>query len=65
MSRVSRDLAKLKRALQDEQGASKFERLAAALLSHVLDVPITVAAAGFQFGADAGSVGQRPASPGV
>ena len=59
MSRFSINLAKLKHELQNEQDASKFEQLAAALLGHLLDVPIAVAKSGFQYGADAGAVGQR------
>ena len=59
MSRFSINLAKLKHELQNEQDASKFEQLAAALLGYLLDVPIAVAKSGFQYGADAGAVGQR------
>ena len=59
MSSVLQHLTKLKYELQNEQSASKLEHLAAALLSHLLEVPITVAASGFQWGADAGAVGQR------
>ena len=59
MSSISTDLDKLKHELQNEQDASNLEHLAAALLSHLLDVPIAVAASGFQYGADAGAVGQR------
>ena len=50
---------KLKRALQSDQDASKLERLAAALLGRLLDVPIAVASAGFQHGADAGPAGRQ------
>ena len=50
---------KLKQELQNAQEASKLERLAAALLSHLLDVPIAVAKSGFQHGADAGPAGQQ------
>ena len=59
MSSVSTHLTKLRHELQNEQDASKFEHLAAALLDHLLDVPITVAASGFQYGADAGTVEHR------
>ena len=50
---------KLKQELQNAQEASKLERLAAALLSRLLDVPIAVAKSGFQHGADAGPAGQH------
>ena len=50
---------KLKHALQNDIDATKFEHLAAALLSHLLDVPIVVAKAGFQYGGDAGPVGRK------
>lgn len=49
----------LKRELQKTPKASKFERLALALLSRLLDVPITGARLGFQYGADAGPAGQH------
>lgn len=50
---------KLKRALQSDQDANKLERLAAALLGRLLDVPIAVASSGFQHGADAGPAGRQ------
>ena len=50
---------KLKQELQNAQEASKLERLAAASLSCLLDVPIAVAKSGFQHGADAGPAGQQ------
>ena len=50
---------KLKQELQNAQEASKLERLAAALLSRLLDMPIAVAKSGFQHGADAGPAGQQ------
>ena len=50
---------KLKRELQNTQKASKLERLAAVLLSRLLDVPIVVAKYGFQHSADAGPAGQQ------
>lgn len=50
---------KLKRTLQNVQEASKLENLAAALIDRLLDVPIAVAKAGFQHGADAGPAGQQ------
>ena len=59
MSTTSTDLEKLKHELQNEQDESKLEHLSAALLGHLLDVPIAVAASGFQHGGDAGTVGQR------
>lgn len=49
---------RLKQALQ-KQEARKFERLAAALISRLLDVPIAVASSGFQYGADAGTAGRQ------
>ena len=59
MSSNSTNLTSLLQELQNEQSARKLEDLAAALLSHLLDVPITVAGSGSQWGSDAGSVGQR------
>lgn len=59
MSEVSADLSKLKHTLQNEQNSSQFEHLVAALLGHLLDVPIAVARSGFQYGADAGPAGQQ------
>ena len=51
---------KLKQELQNAQEASKLENLAAALISRLLDVPITGANKGsFQHGADAGPAGQH------
>ena len=50
---------KLKLALKNDIDATEFEHLAAALLSHLLDVPIVVAKAGFQYGGDAGPVGRK------
>ena len=50
---------KLKQELQNAQEASKLENLATALISRLLDVPIAVAKAGFQHGADAGPAGQQ------
>lgn len=49
---------KLKRELQ-KSSASSFERMAAALISKLLDLPIAVANSGFQYGADAGPAGQQ------
>ena len=48
-----------KNALQVESDASKFEHLASALLSRLLDIPIAVAKSGFQYGGDAGPAGQQ------
>ena len=59
MSEVSTNLDKLKHELQNEQDSSKFERLVAALLGRLLNVPIAVASSGFQYGADAGPAGQQ------
>ena len=39
--------------------APKFERLAAALIGRLLDVPVAVAKSGFQYGGDAGPAGQH------
>ena len=49
----------LKNALQVESDALKFEHLASALLSRLLDIPIAVAKSGFQYGGDAGPAGQQ------
>ena len=50
---------KLKHALQNDVDATEFEHLAAALLSHLLEVPIVVAKSGFQYGGDAGPIGRK------
>ena len=50
---------KLKHELQNGGDAFKFECLVSSLLGHLLDVPITVASKGFQYGADAGPAGQQ------
>ena len=50
---------KLKYELQNGGDAFKFECLVSSLLGHLLDVPITVASKGFQYGADAGPAGQQ------
>ena len=50
---------KLKQELQKVPKASKLEDLAAALIGRLLDVPIAVAKASFQHGADAGPAGQQ------
>src|SRR5687768_13514860 len=50
---------KLKFELQDEQKAWKLENLVAALLGHLLGVPIAVAKSGFQHGGDAGAAGRQ------
>ena len=49
----------LKRELQSSASPSQLEKLSAALLSHLLGLPIIVARAGFQYGADAGSAGEQ------
>lgn len=48
--------------LQDELNnglPSDFEKLCARLVSRLLDVPVVVSSSGYQFGADAGTVGLR------
>jgi hypothetical protein len=50
---------RLKKLLQAEISATKFENLVAALLSRLLEVPIAVAKSGFQYGGDAGPAGQQ------
>lgn len=50
---------KLKHELQNEKNPSKFECLVSSLLGRLLDVPVTVASKGFQYGADAGPAGQQ------
>ena len=50
---------KLKSELQGEPRSAKLEKLAAALLSRLLDVPIAVSQSGFQHGGDAGPAGQQ------
>lgn len=50
---------RLKEELQQEGKASNLERLAPALLEHLLDVPFPVAKSGFQYGGDAGTAGQQ------
>ena len=52
-------LANLKTELQSAGKAGAFEELTAALISNLLDVPIFVAATGFQYGGDAGPAGQK------
>ena len=59
MSSVSEALVKLKHELQNEKDSSRFEKLVAALIGRLLDVPIAVASSGFQHGADAGPAGQQ------
>lgn len=59
MSATSTALKKLKHELQNEQDSSKFEKLVAALIGRLLDVPIAVASSGYQHGADAGPAGQQ------
>lgn len=59
MSTISATLKNLKHGLQNETDSSRFEKLVAALIGRLLDVPITVASSGFQHGADAGPAGRR------
>lgn len=47
----------LKTLLQEKDRERDFERLAAALVSRLLDVPIYIARTGFQYGGDAGPAG--------
>jgi len=49
----------LKEELQRRGRARDLEKLAAVLLSRLLNVPIAVAGSGFQHGGDAGSAGQQ------
>src|SRR5579862_9663913 len=50
-------LETLKGLLQEKDRERDFERLAAALISRFLDVPIYIARSGFQYGGDAGPAG--------
>ena len=59
MTSISKALDDLKNELQNERDSSKFEKLVAALVGHLLDVPIAVASSGYQHGADAGPAGQQ------
>ncbi|MBR1149700.1 hypothetical protein [Bradyrhizobium sp. JYMT SZCCT0428] len=60
LSSVNQSLQdELKRELQEDSNARKFEHLAAALIGRLLDVPIAVAKSGFQHGGDAGPAGQH------
>jgi hypothetical protein len=52
------NLGNLKVELQATGKEDAFERLTAALISNLLDLPIFVAATGFQYGGDAGPAGQ-------
>jgi hypothetical protein len=54
---MTSELQTLKSALQ-ALNTNAFEKLAAAMISELLDVPVSVAKAGFQFGGDAGSAGK-------
>ncbi len=51
--------ARLKAELQDDDGSTKLENLAAALIGRLLGVSIAVAKSGFQHGADAGTAGRQ------
>jgi hypothetical protein len=53
------NLGNLKIELQATGKEDVFERLTAALISNLLDLPIFVAATGFQYGGDAGPSGQQ------
>ncbi len=59
MSTISAALKNLKHELQNETDSSGFEKLVAALIGRLLNVPIAVARSGFQHGADAGPAGQQ------
>ena len=59
MSSISKALDILKNELQNETDSSGFEKLVAALIGRLLNVPIAVASSGFQHGADAGPAGQQ------
>ena len=49
----------LKREFQKDSSSAKLEKLAAALFSRILGVPIAVAKSGFQHGGDAGPAGSQ------
>lgn len=49
----------LKHELQSSTSPLQLEKLSAALLGHLLGLPIKVARAGFQYGADAGPAGEQ------
>jgi hypothetical protein len=51
-------LAQLKSLLQEKKKERDFEKMTAALMAELLDLPIFVASSGFQHGADAGTGGQ-------
>ncbi|WP_314957127.1 hypothetical protein [Bradyrhizobium cosmicum] len=51
--------SQLKSALQAERNAHKLENLAAGLVGRLLGISIAVAKSGFQYGGDAGAVGQQ------
>lgn len=59
MTHIEEILQGLKAELQREGKAADFERMVAVLLGRLLDVPLIVAASGFQHGADAGPVGRQ------
>lgn len=59
MAVASQALDILKNELQNETDSTKFEKLVAALISRLLNVPIPVAPSGFQHGGDAGPAGQQ------
>ena len=56
---ISKAHETLKHELQTEPDASKLEKLASALLSRLLDVPIAIASSGYQYGGDAGPAGHQ------
>lgn len=58
-SRNPNALEVLKHELQSSASPPQLEKLSAALLSHLLGLPIKVARTGFQYGADAGSAGEQ------
>lgn len=62
MNPTTSDLKNIKNLKQELQAVGReddFERLTAALISNLLDLPIAVAGKGFQFGGDAGPAGQQ------
>ena len=59
MASKSQPLYTLKNELQNETDSSRFEKLVAALIRRLLNVPMPVANPGYQHGADAGPAGQH------
>lgn len=59
MNNLEKTLTELKELLQNDNSSAKLEKLAAALLGRMLDVPIAIAKSGFQYGGDAGTAGRQ------